>query len=87
MVNVEISVKNTAMHQPVLNVSEEKTEEMVETGASKRENLTWNNQSEPVEGATDFRNSTTETPELKCCFSFFPLEYFGLFQTCDQQQL
>lgn len=61
------------MQQPVLNVTEAKTEEMVETGASKRENLTWNNQREPVGGATDYRNLTRETPELKCCFSFFSL--------------
>lgn len=73
------------MQQPVLNVPEDKTEEMVETGGSKREKLTWNNQSEPVEGATDCRNLTIETPELKCCVSFFfPLGYFGLFQIRDQ---
>lgn len=64
------------MQQPLLNVTEDKTEEMVETGASKRENLTWNNQSEPVEGATDCRNLTVETPELKWCFLF--LSFFFL---------
>lgn len=67
------------MQQPVLNVTEDKTEEMVETGGSKREKLTWNNQSEPVEGATDCRKLTIETPELKCCFSFF----FSLLDILD----
>lgn len=66
------------MRQPVLNVTEDKAEEMVETSASKRESLTWNNQSEPVEGATDWRNLTIETPEPKYCLSFFfLLGYFG----------